>query len=105
MLFDGGGLYLRVTPTGAKRWVFRYQAAGRRHDMGLGSYPEISLAKARQKAAEHRRERQRRPLAEKVRQRAAERLSAAKGRTFCEVAEEFIARNEAAWKNSVHRKQ
>lgn len=107
VLFDGNGLYLRVTEAGAKRWVFRYQADGRRHDMGLGSFPEISLAEARQKAAEHRRERQRGtdPLAEKAAQRTAERLSAAKCRTFREAAEEFMASHEAAWCNAVHRKQ
>lgn len=55
VLFDGGGLYLRVTEAGAKRWVFRYQADGRRHDMGLGSYPEISLAEARQRASVNNR--------------------------------------------------
>jgi hypothetical protein len=33
---DGGGLYLRVAPGGAKGWIFRYGGRGRRHDMGLG---------------------------------------------------------------------
>src|SRR3954454_11111752 len=36
VLHDGGGLYLRVTPTGAKSWVFRFQLEGGRRDMGLG---------------------------------------------------------------------
>jgi hypothetical protein len=34
VLHDGGGLYLRVSATGSKAWVFRFQLAGRRHDMG-----------------------------------------------------------------------
>jgi integrase len=107
VLFDGNGLYLRVSPTGAKAWVFRYQADGRRHDMGLGSYPDISLAEARQRAAEHRRERQGGidPLAEKAHRRAAQRLSAAKGKTFREAAEEFIASHQAGWRNPKHRAQ
>ena len=33
---DGGGLYLRVAPGGAKGWIFRYGGRGRRRDMGLG---------------------------------------------------------------------
>ena len=57
VLHDGGGLYLRVSPTGAKSWVFRIQLSGKRRDMGLGPYPDISLAEARAKAAEHRKQR------------------------------------------------
>lgn len=34
---DGNGLYLQVTKTGAKSWIYRYQLHGRRRDMGLGS--------------------------------------------------------------------
>ena len=56
VLHDGGGLYLRVSP-GSKSWVFRFQLDGRRRDMGLGPYPDISLAEARGRAAEHRKQR------------------------------------------------
>ena len=96
VLHDGGGLYLRVSPTGAKSWVFRFQLNGKRRDMGLGPYPDISLAEARGRAIEHRRLRHDGidPLAAKAAQRHAQRLYAAKGRIFREVAEEFIARNE-----------
>ncbi|WP_371744786.1 integrase arm-type DNA-binding domain-containing protein [Nordella sp. HKS 07] len=34
---DGGGLYLKITPDGSKRWVFMYARAGRQREMGLGS--------------------------------------------------------------------
>ena len=47
---DGGGLYLQVTAAGAKSWVLRYQLAGRRRDMGLGSATVFSFAEARDKA-------------------------------------------------------
>jgi hypothetical protein len=57
VLHDGGGLYLRVSATDSKAWVFRFQLAGRRRDMGLGPYPDISLAEARMKALAHRKER------------------------------------------------
>jgi hypothetical protein len=56
LLCDGGGLRL-VTPAEASRWVFRYQANGKRHDIGLGSLRNISLSEARDKAAELRRRR------------------------------------------------
>jgi len=107
VLHDGGGLYFRVSRTGSKSWVFRFQLDGKRRDMGLGPYPDISLAEARVKAAAHRRQRHDGidPLDAKVAQRAAQRLAAAKGRTFREVAEEYIGRNEAAWRNAKHRQQ
>jgi integrase len=107
VLFDGGGLYLRVSGTGAKSWVFRYQLDGKRRDMGIGPFPQISLAEARGKAAAQRKAagEGKDPLGEKAALRASQRLSAAKGRTFREAAEEFIARNEAGWRNKKHRQQ
>ena len=49
VLHDGGGLYLSVSATGAKSWVFRFQLDGKRRDMGLGPFPDISLAAARER--------------------------------------------------------
>jgi integrase len=53
-MFDGGGLFLQVTPSGGKlwRWKYRYQGAGRL--MALGQYPEISLTLARKRHSEGR---------------------------------------------------
>jgi hypothetical protein len=53
-LADGGGLYLQVSTTGAKSWVFRYERLGKRREMGLGSLLNVSLSLARRKAAEAR---------------------------------------------------
>jgi transposase InsO family protein len=44
---DGGGLYLLVTPTGGKLWRLKYRHGGKERLLALGSYPDISLAKAR----------------------------------------------------------
>ncbi len=52
---DGDGLYLRVKPTGRKSWILRVQHMGKREDIGLGAYPLVTLAKARDKALELRR--------------------------------------------------
>jgi hypothetical protein len=52
---DGSGLYLRIAPGGSKSWILRYRHGGRRHDIGLGPYPLISLADARQRANQRRR--------------------------------------------------
>lgn len=50
---DGNGLRLIVRASG-KTWVFRYQLAGKRREMGLGAYPQIGLKDARTKAEEQR---------------------------------------------------
>ncbi len=51
---DGRGLSLLVKPSGSKSWTLRVQREGRRRDYGLGSFPNLSLAKAREKAGEWR---------------------------------------------------
>jgi integrase len=107
VLHDGGGLYLRVSATGAKSWVFRFQLGGKRRDMGLGPFPDISLADARGKATDHRKLRHAGidPLDAKEVKRQAQRLAVAKGRTFRECAAEFIERNRVGWRNAKHRQQ
>src|SRR5208283_4017502 len=52
---DGGGLQLAVAPTGAKKWVLRFLWQGNAREMGLGSFPEVTLAEAREKALAGRR--------------------------------------------------
>ena len=54
--FVGGvpGLALQVTATGARSWILRTTMAGKRRDMGLGSFPDVSLAIARQAARDAR---------------------------------------------------
>jgi hypothetical protein len=54
MVHDGYGLYLRVGPTGAKSWVYRYRHASKRHDFGLGSVRVRTLADARKLAVAYR---------------------------------------------------
>ena len=49
---DGGGLYLQVSPGGGKSWIIRYAMVGKRREMGLGPWPTVSLAAARQAATE-----------------------------------------------------
>ena len=75
--------------------------------MGLGAYPDVTLARAREKAGAHRVQSRAGadPIAAKRAERQAQLLAEAKGRTFREVAEEYIARNEAGWRNAKHRQQ
>lgn len=48
-LFDGGGLFLLVTPVGGKLWNFKYRFEGKEKKLVFGAYPDISLAETRQK--------------------------------------------------------
>ena len=72
---DGKTLYLRVRKGGSKSWIQRVMIRGRRHDIGLGSFPAISLAAARERARANRLaiSRARNPLEENRRARRSER--------------------------------
>ena len=52
---DGGNLYLIVSPTGARKWVLRFTWRGKAREMGLGTPATVSLADARERAANARR--------------------------------------------------
>lgn len=54
-LADGDALFLEITPAGGKRWLFRYRFLGKAGKLALGKYPVISLAEAREKAAQARK--------------------------------------------------
>jgi Arm DNA-binding domain len=104
---DGDGLYLQVSATGSRSWVFRYKVHGRARDMGLGSFPAVGLAEARQKAKEAREHREagKDPIAEREAERARQRLAEANKKSFRQVGEDYIATHEAAWRNPKHRQQ
>ena len=86
---DGHGLSLRVCPSGSKQWIWRGTVLGKRVDRGLGGYPAISLAMARQTAREYRK------LA-----RAGKDPRTLRGRvpTFAEAAEMVIAIRRGSWR-------
>jgi integrase len=104
---DGGGLYLRVAPGGAKGWIFRYGGRGRRRDMGLGGYPAIDLAKARELAGDCRSVLAAGldPIAARNEKRAAAAVEAAKAMTFADCATAYINAHEVGWRNPKHRQQ
>jgi integrase len=104
---DGGGLYLQVTASGTKSWLFRYKVAGRGRYMGLGSVAIVSLAEARAAASECRRLRLQGidPIDHRNGVRAAARLDAAKAMTFDDCRNAYIAAHGAGWRNAKHRAQ
>ncbi|TSA45991.1 MAG: DUF4102 domain-containing protein [Deltaproteobacteria bacterium] len=55
-LFDGGGLFLLVTPQGGKLWRLKYRHEGKEKLLSLGAYPEISLADARERRDKARKQ-------------------------------------------------
>ena len=92
---DGNTLYLRIAPGGSKQWVQRLAVNGKRRDMGLGAWPVISLAQARQKALANRMlvANGGDPLAEKRRAGVP---------TFEQAARAVYELNRPAWKNRTH---
>jgi integrase len=104
---DGDGLYLKVTGTGTKSWIYRFAHNGTTRDMGLGPLTSVPLAKARQHAAEARRQRLEGgdPIVVRKAQRRAVTLAAARGMPFKEAAEQLITSHEAGWRNAKHRQQ
>ena len=104
---DGGGLFLQVSATGAKSWVFRFKEAGRLHEMGLGPVHTIGLAVARERARECRRLRLDGldPIESRKTARMQARFDAAKAMTFQQCAERYIAAHKAGWKNPKHAAQ
>jgi integrase len=107
--FVGGvaGLALQITPGGAKSWILRAVMGGRRRDMGLGAYPGVTLAMARDKARSAReliREGidpiQRLQLAQ-----SASRAAGASALTFEQTADAYVQTHEAGWKNAKHAQQ
>ena len=103
---DGGGLYLRITDSGTKGWIFRFSQSGRTRDMGLGTCAEISLASARQIAEECRK--QLKQGIDPIEDRKKTALAQNGGPnvvTFREAADRYITAHEPSWKNAKHRQQ
>lgn len=104
---DGGGLYLQVSPTGTKSWIYRFQSSGRQRDMGLGSARDVSLAKAREAASTARTQVREGvdPIAARVAARQAVVLASAGATTFAKAAEEYVADHKSGWRNRKHAAQ
>jgi integrase len=105
---DGGGLYLRVSPSGVASWVFRYMGqAGTERYMGLGPLHTVSLAEARLKALACRKQRLegQDPLEERRGARLAGRIATARAMTFRQCAEAYIETHRAGWRNPKHASQ
>lgn len=102
------GLYLQVTPAGAKSWIFRFKSGARARQMGLGPAGDapgaVLLADVRA-AVGQARALLRTGVDPIDHRRNARRQAANDGRTFREVADLYRAAHEASWRNAKHRQQ
>ena len=100
------GLHLRIS-AGHRGWVLRVQVGDKRKDIGLGAYPTISLAEARERAWKlHESIREGHdPVAPRKHQRSILQAQAATEKTFQWCAEEFLKVKSSEWKNAKHRQQ
>lgn len=104
---DGGGLYLVVDSSGAKRWLFMFRWGTTRKEMGLGGLSAVSLADARDKAAEARKllDGGKNPIDARKEAAAAEEAGRNALLTFGEFAETLIEDIKSGFRNTKHQKQ
>jgi integrase len=104
---DGHGLWLQVSESGTKAWLFRYTRDGHARQMGLGPLHTVSLAEARERA---RQARQilldgEDPLEIKRKKRDEARAQTSEQILFKDASERFLALHEGTWKSGKHCKQ
>lgn len=107
--FVGGvpGLALQVLPTGGRTWLLRAMVGAKRREIGLGGYPGVTLAAAREAAREARKlivsgvD----PVQKRREARSALRAAQAAAMTFKKAAEGYITAHESGWRNAKHGQQ
>ena len=108
---DTNGLILQVTRNRSgevrKSWLVRYQLNGKRREMGIGTYPDITLSVARDIALDAKRQAKDGidPILSRNRERRMIAQDNAASLTFKECAKKYIASHEASWSNPKHRQQ
>jgi integrase len=104
---DGGGLWLQVSPSGSKSWIFRFTLSKKQREMGLGAVHTVTLPEARAKAKECRLIllEGKDPLESRKASKLVEALERAKMMTFDQCAEAYIAAHRSGWKNAKHASQ
>ena len=125
MYGDGGCLYLQVTSSGSRSWIYRYWAEerdpatgeiirdeagrvrGRSREMGLGSFTVVSLDEARDLAGEYRKLRRQGidPIESRRTTKMQAARDAAKSKSFSECAADYLKAHKAGWTNAHHTRQ
>lgn len=104
---DGKGLYLQITKTLAKSWLFRYERDGKERFMGLGPVHSVGLAEARERARDARNclAKGKDPLDERNALVLAAKAQVQSNRDFDSCAADYIKSRQDEWKSEKHRKQ
>lgn len=100
------GLQLRIDPAGSRHWILRVKIGKKRRDIGLGGFPTVSLAQARERAREARELIWR--GIDPVEQRKAARAALVAAQdvpTFAECARRFLTNKRAEFRNAKHAAQ
>ena len=102
---DGGGLNIQVTPTGAASWILVYQLNKRRRELGLGRWPDVSLAEARVRAGDARKQRSAGvdPLGHKQQVMHTARTKELKRLTFSEAVAKVIEKGSKTWSENTQK--
>lgn len=106
---DGGGLYLQVTASGSKTWIFRFRSplTRRLRDMGLGPVHSVGLAEAREKATAQRVALLSGldPIEAREEENRRKAMEAAKAITFSQCAASYVESHRAGWRSVKHAEQ
>ncbi len=110
VLFSVGGvpgLHLQVTPNNGRSWLLRAMIGAARRDIGLGGFPGVTLARAREKAREARDKIERGidPIEERKEAKAALAAAQRRGLTFADATDKYLSAKLDAFKNAKHRQQ
>ena len=101
------GLHLQINQNGARSWILRITVGTKRRDMGLGGYPDVSLANARKDAADKRLLAANGidPILARQQSNSALKASQIRAITFEDAARSFIDSRSDEWRNPKHRAQ
>lgn len=91
-LADGGGLFLLINPSGSRFWRLKYRVTGREKLLAIGAYPDVSLAKARERRDEARKSIANGDDPSALKKQARTKAKAAETDTFYAVSEEHLAK-------------
>lgn len=101
------GLQLKINDQGGRSWVLRSTVGGKRREMGLGGYPDVSLAQARERAraARDQIELGVDPIHARQQARGALAMASARAKTFDQCVAMYIKSKSGEWKSSKHAQQ
>lgn len=101
------GLYLYVNESNARSWILRAMVGGKRRHMGLGGFPDVTLAQAREKARQAREviAQGMDPISERQANKSALLARQSLEKTFRQAVQSYLEVHGDTWKNSKHRAQ